>query len=181
VELETGEGKAAVQEALFLYTLTPKFLDATRGRREEWFAKPATLRKGRAVSTMPPGATHGAFCLRDANNILITSEPLPSFQEASHGVTDSELLENGYAYKPGLFALIQLGQRAQTSAEQAGQDVAALKKALNEAKKACRTADASDEMHCDAIRSLRAAIRDLDGIPEAANRFVNRFPTDPVF
>jgi hypothetical protein len=90
-------------------------------------------------------------------------------------------LENGFAYKPGLFALIQLGQGAQTSAEKAGKDVTALKKSLNEAKKAYKAVDASELTYCDAIRSLRASIRNLKGTPEAEHALINRFPTEPLF
>jgi len=180
-EYETGKGKAVIKEALFLYTLTPKYLDATRGRREEWFAIPVTSNKGRVEARMPPGATHGAFCLRDANNILITSEPMPSFQEKSHGVNDSDILENGFAYKPGLFALIQLGKKAKASAEKKGLDTAMLDSALLGADQAYAFENGSDLMHAGAIRFLRAAIRELDGTAEAQHVLINRFPNNPLF
>ena len=181
VTLESGAGKAAIVEAQLLYTLNPKLFDSTNASREEWFEASTTISEGRIDAVMPPGATHAAFALRDENGFLIRSEAMPAVSDSEPHARDSTLLKNGFAYKPGLFALIQLGQQGQKSAEKAGMDVTALKKSLNEAKKAHRAVDASEETHCDAIRSLRSSIRDLQGTPEAAHALINRFPTEPLF
>ena len=201
------EGKAEIVEAQLLYTLNPKPLDSTRGSREEWFAAPATIREGRVEATMPPGATHAIFSMVDANGYLLHSETMPAVCDVGHQTHDSTILKNGYAYKPGLFALIKLGERARKSAEKSGRDVSALKEALNAAKRAYETVgegredfpsygdgggqvgretfpasvDIMDEMHCDAIRALRAAIRNQKGATEAKHPLINRFPTEPLF
>ena len=106
---------------------------------------------------------------------------MPSFQEANHGVTDTTILKNGFAYKPGLSALIKLGDKARQSAEKGRQDTTLLRVALASARQAYESEDKSDVMHCNAIRVLRAAIRNQKGAPEAKNYFINRFPTDPLF
>ena len=181
VTFETGKGKVAITEAKFLYTLSPRWMDSTRGHREEWFSAAATIQDGRVTAIMPPGATHGAFCLRDANDFLITSESMPSFQEMSHGTTDTKILENGFAYKPGLFALIKLGEQARNSAKKANLDTTVLEAAIASARQAHESEDDSDVLHCNAIRMLRVAIRSQEGAPEAANYHINRFPLDPLF
>ncbi len=181
VEFESGAGKVPIVEALLLYTLNPRPFDASRGHREEWFPAPAKINKGRVDAVMPAGATHAAFCMRDANGFLITSEAMPSFSTQNHNFVDSEILKNGYAYKPGLYALIQLGEKARISADKTGLDTAMLKTALLGARQAYESEDDSDIMHSNAIRSLRAAIRNQKGTPEADNPLINRFPTDPRF
>ncbi len=163
VTFETGKGKVAITEAKFLYTLSPRWMDSTRGHREEWFSAAATIQDGRVTAIMPPGATHGAFCLRDANDFLITSESMPSFQEISHGTTDTKILENGFAYKPGLFALIKLGEQARNSAKKANLDTTVLEAAIASARQAHESEDDSDVLHCNAIRMLRVAIRSQEG------------------
>ncbi len=178
---EFGNGKVDIVDAKLLYTLNPKPFDSTQGHREEWFPHPAKIREGRVESVMPPGATHGAFCMRDANGFLVTSEPLPSWQEKNQNFKDSELLKNGFAYKPGLWALIKLGEEAQAAADQAGRETAALESALDGARQAYQSADQSDVKHCDAIRTLRAAIRHQPGAAQAEHPLINRFPTDPLF
>ncbi len=178
---ETGKDEAAIVEALLIYTLNPEPFDTTRGRREEWMPAPAGISKGRVEATMPPGATHAVFCLRDANGFLVTSEPMPDLQEASYGVKDTEIVQNGFAYKPGLFALIQLGKQAQTSAVQAGSGTAALKVALATAQQQYDSKTIEEKPIGDAIRALRGAIRNQAGTPESDHPLINRFPTDPLF
>ena len=178
---ETGKDKAEIAEAQLLYTLNPKPFDSTRGSREEWFAAPATIREGRVEATMPPGATHAIFSMVDANGYLLHSEKMPAVCDVGHNVHDSTILKNGYAYKPGLYSLIKLGERAQHLAQKTRQDTAALSTAITSAKIAYEKDDLSDEGHCDALRALRAAIRNQKGVTEADNIFVNRFPTEPLF
>ena len=181
VTLESGAGKSTIREAQLLYTMNPAPFDSTRGHREEWHAAPAKISQGKVEAMMPPGATHAAFAMVDDQGFLINSESMPAVMDVGHQTHNSNMLENGFAYKPGLFALIELGQKAQLSAEAMGQDVTALKKALNAAKPVYKMATATDEAHCDAIRSLRASIRNLKGTPESAHAAINRFPTDPRF
>ena len=50
--------------------------------------------------------------MTDANGCLITSEALPAVMDVGHSVKDSTLLENGFAFKPGLYALMELGAQA---------------------------------------------------------------------
>ncbi len=181
VTVESGSKKAAIVDAQLIYTLNPKPFDTIWGKREEWFATPAKIASGRVEAVFPPGATHAIFCMRDANGFLIPSEPMPAVCDVGHDVHDSTIVKNGYAYKPGLFALIKLGEKAQASADKTGLDTAMLKTALVGARQAYESEDDSDIMHCNAIRSLRAAIRNQKGTPEADNPLINRFPTDPRF
>lgn len=168
---EAGAGKAAIVTAQLLYTLNPPPFDTVEGRREEWIAAPATISQGRVDAVMPPGATHAVFTLRDANGFLINSESMPDVGEAGHQAKDSTLLKHGYAYKPGLFALVKLGERIPTK-------TAPLSAALAEAKAQLAAEPIQQDTICAAIRSLRAAIR-----PHASpsHRTLNRFPTDPKF
>jgi arylsulfatase A-like enzyme len=180
--LESGKDKAAIVEAQLLYTMNPKPFDTTGGHRETWLPAPATIGKGRVDAVMPPGATHAAFCMRDANGFLVTSEPLPDYQEVGYAVKkDSAMVKDGYAYKPGLFALIQLGKQAQAASLTAGLDTSALKAALATAQAQYAAEPIVEKPMCDAIRALRAAIRNQQGIPQAAHPLLNRFPTEPLF
>ena len=179
--LESGEGKSAIREAKLLYTLNPAPFDTTRGHREEWFAKPARISDGRVEAEMPPGATHAIFLLLDENRFCVTSEPiLPVMsrpKNESPQIT-SEKLRNAFPWKPGLSALIKLGDQAVTSASS---DTTALKKALTAAKKTHSDPKADDTTYANTIRSLRAAIRNQKDTPESQNEFVNRFVFDPKF
>lgn len=174
VTLESGAGKSAIIEAQLLYTLNPKPFDSVNGRREEWFAAPATISKGRVEATMPPGATHAVISMRDANGFLINSEEMPAVCDVGHQVHDSEILEDGFAYKPGLFALIKLGEQVQTKSP-------ALQSALAAAQVQLAVDPIQETPMCDAIRTLRAAIRNQKGAPQAKHPLINRFPTDPRF
>jgi len=167
---ESGSGKSAIISAQLIYTLNPPSMDTTEGRREEWMATPATISTGRVEAAMPPGATHAVFTMRDANDFLINSEAMPDVGEAGHQVKDSKLLTHGYAYKPGLFALIKLGERINAK-------TAPLSAALAQAKAQVAATPIQEEQICDAIRSLRAALRHQ----QAAHPLLNRYPTDPKF
>ena len=181
VTLESGPGKSEIVEAELIYTVNPKPFDTVGGNREEWFAIPAEIAKGRVDAVMPPGATHAVFSMRDANGFLITSEPMPAVCDVGHGVKDSTLLKNGYAYKPGLFSLVRLGTRALISARNAGQGVSALETALKAAKLQLAEETIQEAQICKAIRNLRAAIRNQKGAPAANHPLINRFPTDPLY
>ena len=182
VTVENDKTKASIAEANLLYTLNPRPFDTTGGHREEWFIAPAQIQEGRVEAVMPPGATHGVFIMTDANEFLITSEPLPALGDVGgYGVKDSELLADGFAYKPGLFALIELGREAQTSAREAGLDLSDLNAAMATAQRQYAVEVIEEKAITDTIRDLRAAIRNLDGTAEAKHPLINRFPTDPLF
>ena len=178
---ETGKNKSAITEATLYYTLNPKPFDTTGGHREEWFPAPARLGDGKVEATVPPGATHAAFVMRDANNFLVTSEPLPSFQRQDVQVTDSSLLPNGFAWRPGLHALVKLGYQARESAGATQLITPKLDKALAHAIRLLSDESASADAYAAGIRELRQAIRSLTAVPEAKHPALNRFPTEPLF
>ena len=164
-------GKAKVEEAFLLYTVNGDL----RSSDEEWFRAPATLASGRVEALAVPGMTHGIFCLVDANNFLIYSEPVPTMQDIGLFRALAFALEDGYAYKPGLVALIQCAESAQRHADQAGIDTSALKPALQKA----RTTNAKpldEALYAQVIRKLRAEIRTLKNVPEAKLDSLNYYP-----
>ncbi|VGO17700.1 Arylsulfatase [Pontiella desulfatans] len=176
VMLESGNGKAEIENARLLYTLNPPPMDTIGGNREEWLSAPATISQGRVEAVMPPGATHAVFSMVDANGFLISSEAMPAVCDVGHHAKDSELLANGFAYKPGLYALIKLGEQAfATTGDKE------LKAVLKAAKAKYAAEQIDKKIMCDAIRSLRTAIRSQQGTPEAAHPLLNRFPTEPLF
>ena len=125
-------------------------------------------------SQAPPGMTHGVFCLIDENNFLITSEPIPSMQKLRLGQPVSEILKDGYAYRPGLEAMIRHARLAQSQAKEAALDTTLLNRAVLSARKAVKQPVDAD-VYTLAIKNLRKAIRSLD-IPAARNRALNWFP-----
>jgi arylsulfatase A-like enzyme len=182
IKIEEGEGKVAIEQAHLLYTLNPKEFDQTRGHREEWFKTDARIDQGKIEATMPPGATHAVFCLRDAHGFLITSEPLPDFQAVPYGTqADSTFIKNGFAYKPGLYSLIQLGEDALGEANKQKLSTKQLEKRLSVAKKLYTSPKFDRLALSDTIRSLRAEIRKLEKVPQSKHYTINRFPTDPLF
>jgi len=182
IKIEEGEGKVAIEQAHLLYTLNPKEFDQTRGHREEWFKTDARIDQGKIEATMPPGATHAVFCLRDAHGFLITSEPLPDFQAVPYGTqADSTFIKNGFAYKPGLYSLIQLGEDALGEANKQKLSTKQLEKRLSVAKKLYTSPKFDRLALSDTIRSLRAEIRKLEMVPQSKHYTINRFPTDPLF
>jgi hypothetical protein len=186
-EVEVGEGKNEIVEAFLLYTMNPKPFDSTGGHREEWFSVPATKTKGKVEAIMPPGATHGVFCMRDSENFLVTSEQkaleLEASQDAVRGGARMSRQGAGrnFAYRPGLFALIELGKSALYSARRIGLNTAVLNSALVRAQSVYAMENADEKTNGDAIRFLRSSIRNLSGIPEAADPYINRFPKEPLF
>ena len=182
IKIEEGEGKVAIEQAHLLYTLNPKEFDQTRGHREEWFKTDARIDQGKIEATMPPGATHAVFCLRDAHGFLITSDPLPDFQAVPYGTqADSTFIKNGFAYKPGLYSLIQLGEDALGEANKQKLSTKQLEKRLSVAKKLYTSPKFDRLALSDTIRSLRAEIRKLEMVPQSKHYTINRFPTDPLF
>jgi hypothetical protein len=79
LRLENGKIKANIVKAQLLFTMNPKLFDSATGNREECLSAQTIIKEDRVEALMPPSATHAAFCHRDANNFLLTSEPFPSF------------------------------------------------------------------------------------------------------
>jgi hypothetical protein len=106
---------------------------------------------------------------------------LPDWQENPGYGANSKILKDGYAWKPGLSALIKLGERAAASAAADGKDSNDLMKSIEAAKKSYADPQATESSLASSVRHLRAAIRHQEGTPESRNEFVNRFPYDPKF
>ena len=104
---------------------------------------------------------HGCPPRLDEKNFWIPSEPLVSVKEKDHKY-NSSLLKNGYAWKPGLHALVKLGK-------QSGVNTDAAEAVLNKA-------GATEADYVTAIRTLRKELRKVSQHPA-----LNRFPTDPLF
>jgi arylsulfatase A-like enzyme len=168
---ETGVGKTEVAEAFFLYTVNGDLRQA----EEEWFRASAKLSNGRVEAIAQPGMTHGIFCLLDANNFLIYSEPVPSWTEIATFKPVAFALEDGYAYKPGLHALIQLSESALQALNQTGQTAVALKQALLAAKSVyAQPVEANN--YAAAIRQLRTELVRFKGVvPEADTECLHYF------
>ena len=120
--------------------------------------------------------THGVFYLRDANDFLITSESLPpQAGENATGAVGVDMLEDGFAYRPGLISLINLARSAEASAQQSGQDITALGAAINAAQAVVQT-PVEEESYALALRALRKEIRSLD-VPQATLPVMKEFAT----
>ena len=164
---ESGAGKTAIQQAFLLYTINP-------GAGEEWFQAEAVFADGRVEAAVPPGMTHGIFCLVDANNFLVTSEPVPSMQEFRKGQPISEILKDGYAYRPGLEALVRLGRRAAAEAGETSVDLGPLSAAL-EAAETLLAEPGEPPAYAATSSRLRKAIRGYGG-KQAEEPALNWFP-----
>ena len=117
------------------------------------------------------------FSIVDRNGFLITSELMPAVTDVGYHVLDPKLVEDGFAFEPGLYALMQLGEVAKTTYG----DTTELSATLTAAQTAYAADELSDDTYCDIIRSLRGAIRNQVGAPQAQHLLINRFPTDPLF
>ena len=169
---ETGAGKTEVAQAFFLYTVNGDL----RKAEEEWFRVPATLSNGRVEAKAQPGMTHGIFCLLDANNFLIYSESVPGWKEIATSKPVAFALEDAYAYKPGLYALIQLSESALQELNQQGQTAVALKQALSTAKSVyAQPVEVNND--AAAIRQLRNELVKFKGVvPAADTECLHYFP-----
>ena len=167
LSVRVEEGKSRIVDAFLLYTTNP-------GKGEEWFRADARIDGDRIDAEAPPGMTHGAFCLIDENNFLITSEPIPSMQKLRLGQPVSEVLTNGFAYRPGLLSLINTAMTAREQATQTDQNFAALQQAIDAAEKTARQ-PVDKKSYAEAISSLRRQIRALR-VPTARHRALNWYP-----
>ena len=177
VQFEVAADKAAVVEAQLLYTTNGSDFLRDHPGYEEWFVAAAQVDAGVASATVPPGMTHGIFYLRDANGFLLTSEPVPARfgSEVKPWVSGTAIVTDGYAYRPGLFALIECAESAQRHALAGQQDVSALQQALQQARTIVQQ-PVAEEPYTLAMRTLRNAIGGLD-VPEAKLEVLNQFET----
>jgi len=176
VHFETGAGKSKIAGARLVYTTNGTDLLRDHSGYEEWFEAPATLGDGIATAIAPPGMTHGVFYLRDENNYMVNSEWVPPYAgPGGKNGTGTELLEDGYAYRPGLVSLINTAIAAEANAKKTGQNAAALSKAVQATKAVVQT-PVEEESYATAMRSLRKEIRALD-VPEAKLPVLNQFKT----
>ena len=167
LSVQVEPGKSKIVEAFLLYTINP-------GKTEEWFQAKAHISGNRIEAKAPPGMTHGVFCLIDESNFLITSERIPSMQQLRLGQPVSAILKDGYAYRPGLKAMIDHGSLTQSQAKTADLDTTSLDRALIEAMKTVQQPIDAEKYNL-AIRNLRKAIRSLK-VPAARIRALNWFP-----
>ncbi|MEO1855925.1 MAG: sulfatase [Rubritalea sp.] len=169
---ETGARKAKVVKAFFLYSVN----GYVRSPDEEWFLAPAELLDDKVVATVQPGMTHGIFCLIDENNFLIYSEPVPTMQEIGTFKAMAFTLKDGFAYKPGLFSLIQLSESALKGLKD--QDTAALESSL-QAAKGVYAHSVEEKTYATAIRNLRRELAKFKGVVDEADRdCLHYFPRD---
>ncbi|XZE55108.1 sulfatase-like hydrolase/transferase [Planctomycetaceae bacterium SH139] len=167
VEVESGKSKIA--NAFLLYTINP-------GRTEEWFQATAQIQSDRIEAKAPPGMTHGVFCLLDENHFLITSEPIPSMEKLRLGQPVSEVLTDGFAFRPGLEAMIELTREAIAEAQVQELPTQSLQQAMRSAQQTIKQPiDAVS--YSRQIRELRKAIRSLN-IPAAKHTALNWFPQE---
>jgi arylsulfatase A-like enzyme len=161
-------GKSKVEKAYLMYSLNGGTeLKYRAPRLEEWIHLPAKLTDGRVEAVAPPGMTHAVFCLIDANNFLVYSEPVPPVGKVRIDAAVSLELEDGYAYRPGLFSMIKVGHEARGKLMKQGVNVDALTQALKAARATCKLT-VEEKTYAVSIRNLRHAIRAFDGqVPEA--------------
>jgi arylsulfatase A-like enzyme len=187
-EVETGKDKSKIVDAKLLYTVNGSKLDVSKGRREMWFEVPAEIKGGRIECTVPPGTSHAVFCMTDSEGFLVMSEEMLTGKERDdedgerESREDSSSLKDGYKFRPGLFALIKLGQEAEAELKSQDRTDAALQQELKNARALYEKGMASDEEYCVALKSLRDSIRNLKGrVSQADNEYINLFRQSRVF
>lgn len=165
VTVEAGENKSPVVDAKLLYTVNSPPFENTRANREMWFALPAEIKRNRVEATVPPGTSQAALCMVDSEGFLILSGD-----------------QHTYEFRPGLFALIQLGKEALGELEAKGKTDSTLKEKIVSAEKVYAAGEASERQYHAAIRGLRHAIRDLKGVaPQADNYYLNLYRQGRAF
>jgi arylsulfatase A-like enzyme len=176
VEFETGRGKASIVEVKLVYTTNGSDFLRDHAGYEEWLDAPATIGDGFATAIAPPGMTHGVFYLRDENGYQVNSEWIPPYDgpTGKHGL-GTELIEDGYAYRPGLLSLIKIGKAARKHARVSRLDVTALDEALDDAR-AVAAEPVEEKPYALAMRRVRQEICALD-VPESRLPVLNQFNT----
>ncbi|MBL7076226.1 MAG: sulfatase-like hydrolase/transferase [Kiritimatiellae bacterium] len=176
VRFETGKDKAKIVDARLVYTTNGSDFLRDHPGYEEWLEAPATLGKGVATAIAPPGMTHGVFYLRDENNYQVNSEWVaPYGGPGGKDGTGVAVIEDGYAYRPGLVSLINTAVKAKRNARKSGQDTRALELEIKSAKGIAKT-PVEERSYASAMRNLRYAICALD-VPEAKLSVLNQFVT----
>ena len=180
VTLETGMNKSPIADATLLYTVNGGPFDYSGGRREMWFQLPAEINGNRIEATVPPGTTHAVFCLVDAQGFLVDSALNASNDSAAR--SNSAAMNDSFAYRPGLFALIELGRDCMAELKRQGKSDARLKQSLAQAVKRYDAEDVTEKQYHQAIRGLRHSILNLKGtIPHADNEYLNLFRQGDAF
>ncbi len=182
VRVETGADKARIVEARLIYTTNGSDELRTNKHYEEWFPAPATVLVDGAEAVVPPGMTHGILYLRDENGFMVASESMEPRMTPGSDIwaKGTEFIQDGYAYRPGLVALIETGRSAQKKANnwrkrllRSDQDVSDLAQALAAAEQVAAQ-PVEEKTYAQAMRDLRNAIRELD-VPEARLDVLNQF------
>ena len=165
VTIETGPDKSSIVNAKLLYTVNGRPFENTRVSREMWFELPAKINGNRIEATVPPGTSHAALCMVDSEGYLVMSGD-----------------QHSYEYRPGLYALIQLGREVVAEMKGLGKSDPTLKQKLALAEKVYAAGKASEKEYHVAIRDLRHSIRNLKGtIPQADNYYLNLFRPGDAF
>ncbi len=153
-DLRDASPMFAVEKAYMMYSLNGGTeLKYRAPRLEEWIYAPVKLTDGRVEAVAPPGMTHAVFCLIDANNFLVYSEPVPPVGKVRIDAAVSLELEDGFAYRPGLFSLIKVGHEARGKLLKQGVNVDALTQALKAARATCKL-PVEEKTYALAIRNL---------------------------
>jgi arylsulfatase A-like enzyme len=182
VRVETGVDKARIVEARLIYTTNGSDELRTNKNYEEWFPAPATVLADGAEAAAPPGMTHGILYLRDENGFMVASENMEPRMTPGSDIwaKGTEFIQDGYAFRPGLIALIETGRAAQKKANNwgkrligSGQNVSDLSQALLAAEQVVAQ-PVEEKTYSQAMRDLRSAIRALD-VPEARLDVLNQF------
>ena len=102
------------------------------------------------------------------------SEPVPPYDgPGGKNGRGTELIEDGYAYRPGLVSLIHTASAAKNNAVAAQLDTTALEAAIESAEAVVKQ-PVAEEPYALAIRNLRREIRAL-AVPEAKLPLLNQF------
>jgi len=169
LKVEVLQEKSKVVDAFLLYTINP-------GSNEEWFRAAATIDGKMIQAKAPPGMTHGVVCLVDENHFFITSEKIPSMQERRLGMPVSRELKHGFAYRPGLQAMIDLADQTINEARKKTLPVEDLARTLSTARTSVQ-GNINPDTYLEQIKALRKAIRSLD-VPSAKHPALHWFPLD---
>ena len=92
------------------------------------------------------------------------------------GHRDTQVLENGYAWKPGLYSLIKYAKSAKSEA----QNIKELESKIQLAIKTYNSSQVDEDSYAKVIFELRKAIRN-SGTSQGKSLIINRFPTDPLY
>ncbi len=180
VALETGANKSPIADATLLYTVNGGGFDYSRGRREMWFQLPAKVNGNRIEASVPPGTSHAVFCIVDTQGFLVDSAM--KTPDGSDARSDTAAQKDTFDYRPGLFALIQLGHDGMDELKHKGLSDAKLNQSLNQAVKLYDAEDVTENEYHQAIRGLRHSILNLKGtITQADNEYLTLFRQGDAF